>query len=139
MTVRPRAHVVLLLAFLASLSINLLLYGGLARLPEGQVFVESARRESPVALVYMTAGRWLLLVPGLAGLGEGMARSAFGAAFPAAQATPGAASDLIETGDFGRAHALARLAYWLAPLLFAAWLVAFGLRARGVHLVRNRR
>jgi len=134
-----RAHVVLLIAFLLSLFANLLLHGGLARLPEGKVFVESARRESPLGLVYMTVGEWLLVIPGLAGVGEHMARSAYGSAFSAAQATPGAASDLIETGDFGRGHALARTVYWLTPLLFVAWSLAFWLRPRAVHLVRNRR
>ena len=136
---RARAHVFLLGGFIATLFANLLLHGGLARLPEGKPFVESARRESPVALAYMTLGHWLLEVPGLAGFGEGLAREAYGPAFAAAQASPGAASDLIETGDFGRAHALARTVYWATPLLFIAWLIAFLLRPREVHLVRRGR
>jgi len=137
--VRARAHVILLIVFLVSLFANLLLHGGLARLPEGSVFVESARRESPLALAYMTAGGWLLAVPGLASVGENMALSAYGSAFSAVLATPGAASDVIETGDFGKGHALARSVYWLTPLSFLAWLVAFWLRPRGVHLVRGQR
>jgi hypothetical protein len=137
--VRARAHVVLLVAFLVSLFSNLLLLGGLARLPEGKVYLESARRESPLALAYMTAGGWLLAIPGLASVGENLALSAYGAAFPAVLATPGAASDVIETGEFGDAHALARSVYWLTPLLFVAWLLAFWLRPRGVHLVRGQR
>jgi hypothetical protein len=138
--VRARAHVLFLIAFLVSLFANLLLHGGLARLPtEGKVFLESARRESPLALAYMTAGDWLLDVPGLATAGESMALSAYGSAFSAVLANPGAASDVIETGRFGQAHALARTVYWLTPVSFLAWLVAFWLRPRGVHLLRRAR
>lgn len=136
---RAHAHVVLLIGFLVTLFVNLLLHGGLARIPEGKPFLDSARRESPLALAYMTGGEWLLKIPGLAGIGEPLAREAFGAAFAAAEDAPGAASDLLETGDFGRATSVARTIYWATPLLFVAWLIAFLLRPREVHLVRKRR
>ncbi|HET7842737.1 MAG TPA: hypothetical protein VFL14_01205, partial [Xanthomonadales bacterium] len=93
---RARAHVILLIGFVASLAFNLVLNGGLAKLPEGKVFVDSARRESPVMLAYMTLGRWAVAIPGVDGVGESLARAAYGPAFAAAQESPTAASDLIE-------------------------------------------
>jgi len=136
---RSRIHVILLLALLASVFLNLLVHGGLARLPEGKVFVESAKRESPVALAYMTLGEWLVSIPGLAAIGEQLAQAVYGPAFAAVKQSPSAASDIIELGDFGRAHALARANYWATPLLFVAWLIAFLLRPREVHLTQRRR
>lgn len=138
MTVRARAHVVLLALLLLTLFANLLLYGGLAQLPEGKAFLDSARRESPLALMYMTAGDPLIAATGLSGIGQDLARAAYGETFDAVEASPGAASDLIETGDFGEGHALARAIYWATPFLFVAWLIAYLLRPRAVHLVRRR-
>lgn len=135
---RARAHVVLLVLMLSTLFANLLLYGGLAQLPEGKAFLASARRESPLALMYMSAGEPLVAATGLSGVGQDMARAAYGETFAAVEESPGAASDLIETGDFGQGHALARAIYWATPLLLVAWLIAYLLRPRAVHLVRRR-
>jgi len=136
---RSRIHVILLLALFVSAFLNLLVHGGLTRLPEGKVFVDSAKRESPVALVYMTLGAWLVSIPGLAGTSEQLAQAVYGPAFASVKDSPSAASDMIENGDFGQAHALARANYWATPLLFVAWLIAFWLRPREVHLTQRRR
>lgn len=137
---KPRsfqAHHLCLVLLLVSLVFNLLLFGGLLRQPEGKAFRDSARREAPLALVYMSVGEQLLRIPGFAGVGESLAIDAFSPLSERVRANPSAAMDLVQNADAGTALELARFNYWATPVLLLLWIVLFLLRPRDVHLVRR--
>ena len=137
---KPRsfhAHHLCLLLLVISFVFNLLLYGGLVRLPEGKAFRDSARREAPLALLYMSVGEQLVRIPGLGGFAESLALDAYGPLFERVRENPSAAMDLVGNADAGSALGIARFNYWATPGLLLLWIVLFLLRPRDVHLVRR--
>lgn len=134
---RFRVHHLCLVLLVISLFLNLLVYGGLTRLPQGKVFRDSARREAPLVLGYMAAGEQLMRVPGMASFGESLALDAYGPLFERAQQNPGAAMDVVANAEAGTATSLARFNHWATPCLLLLWILSFVLRPREVHLVRR--
>jgi hypothetical protein len=133
-----RAHSWALLILVLALVVDLLAFGGLARVPEiGPICRESASREAPIAWTYMTVGSAAATLPGVDAVAEALALNAFGGAFDTIRAQPGAAMDLIETPNYGYVHSLVKACWWGAPVLLLLWIVLFLRRTPDVHLSRR--
>ena len=70
---------------------------------------------------------------------SGLALAGYGQAFERLQAEPAAAMDVLARGGFGPVNAILRINTWATPLLLLAWIAAYWLRPRSVHLARRKR
>lgn len=125
---------VMTLALLASLILNLLVFGGLARLPQiGNVFRESARREAAWAYAYMRVGEEIgKQAPPWDRVSQQLAMWAFGDRFITVRTTPLLAMAEIRRPVRG-VRALIQYNRVLTPWLFLVWLLSWLLRSRKVR------
>lgn len=116
------------------LAFNMLALGAAAR--AHPAIAAQARAESPLAQTYIVLDRYLRgETPYLAGLANGLANAAFGAAWPAVEAQPELALDSLYADARGKTAAFARAAYWGAPILLLLALVLYVARDRQVRLI----
>lgn len=97
-----------------------------------------ARAESPLAQTYIVLDRYASrLSPTIRSMSLGLAQSCFGEAYPAIEADPDVGLHLLHSESRGFMAAVARLAYWGAPILLLASLIFYFLRPKTIHLMRN--
>jgi hypothetical protein len=137
---KARAHVLLLILLVASLSLNLLGWSGLCRNAEvGPLVRDAVVRESPLIQTYVAVGDVLALIPGIAPAGSALAEYAFGATFATIKAEPRVALEVLDRSGHGIAPRLLAVNTLATPVLFVAWLIAFLMRPRQVATIKRRR
>jgi len=127
--------------FLLFLLIDALAFGALARQPAvGAMIASAAETQAPITQTYIALGTPLVSrAPVLQIIGESMADAAFGDSYPAIEARPDAAIDLLFSESRGPLSALFMLSYWGAPLLLVLTLAAWVFRSRRAHLIKSAR
>jgi hypothetical protein len=134
-------HWIFLILFVWALAYDLVVWGGMARLPDdlGQKLRVSAQRNALLAATYMAAGDALDdAVPALEDWGMQRARTALEKGIPRIQNDPNVAMDLILSQNWNSTHAFIKLMYWAAPVLGVAFLVAWARRPKKVSLIGRR-
>lgn len=133
---RPRIHTLFLALFVLCLACDAWLYGSLAREPEtGAIVAASARAHEPLLHAYIVLGTPLVAHLGGIAAGQRVADAAFRDAYPAMQATPPAAGDLLFSESHGTLRRILVLLFWAAPVLLVLTLVTWALRSRQTHLM----
>jgi|APFre7841882724_1041349.scaffolds.fasta_scaffold69258_2 hypothetical protein len=135
-----RLHLFVLVAALLSLLTNALAWSGLGQEHGiGPIVRESARRESALVSTYLVLGDALRALPGIDGFATELALAGYGPALERLKAEPAAAMDVLARGGFGPVNAILRINTWATPMLLLAWVVAYWLRPRKVHLAQRKR
>ena len=135
MRMQGKLHVVLGLLFVLALLFDLYLWGGLSKTPTmGPIVTDATTRELSLAMAYAPTGAALL---DLAGLGRGAAEFAqaqFAPIEARVVANPAAAMEtLVRDMPW-----LASLAYYGAPILLVAFLLAYWRRPRVLRSMQRR-
>lgn len=137
---KARAHVVLLVLLVVSLSLNLLVWPGLAREPDvGPLIRDAIQRESPLLQTYTFAGDLLAYVPGIGAAGDAIATWGYRDSFERIRTQPAVALEVIDGSGHGAIQRLLRINAVATPVLLAAWGLAFWLRPRQVSTIKRRR
>ena len=124
-----RLHVILGLLFVLALGYDLFAWGGLSRTPAlGHAVTEATTRELALASVYVPAGKALLAVPGLESVAVYHAEREFGGVQRRVLDNPAAAMETL-VRDMPM---LVRIAYYGAPVLLLAFVLALWRRPRQV-------
>lgn len=132
---RGKWHVVAGLLLLLALAYDLLLWGGLTKVPSfGPVATQAVQREVSLASLYLPAGRALVELAGLEGAAKDLAQSTFQPLEARLLANPGAAMETL-VADM---PTLPRLAYYGVPVLLLVAGVLYWRRPRGVHMIGSR-
>lgn len=137
---KGKLHIVSGLLLLLVLGFDLVVWGGVRDIPEvGTKITETARTQAPLAYTYIVLGELLDgAVPALGRYGTDYASRAFAPAVERIQADPNLAIVALFEGTLNSTHATLRLAYWLAPVLLAVFLVAWWRRPRRLSLMGGR-
>ncbi|SRR5579883_419432 len=137
---RFRYYILFGVLFLFCLLLDATTFGGLAQEAQiGAAVARTARAEAPLAHTYIVLGTPMAGVPWLREAGQSIADAAFGDSYPAIQATPDAAIDLLFSASLGPLRALLMLCYWGAPLLLLLTILAWLFRTRETHLIKSTR
>jgi hypothetical protein len=133
---RNRLHVILGVLFVVALLFDAYAWGGLSKTPSmGRIVTDASTRELALAGVYVPLGKALLDVSGLAGPATAYAESEFAPVEAHVLANPAAAMETLVTGM----PSLVRVGYYGAPLMLAAFALAFWRRPRVVRSMVGRR
>lgn len=136
MRMRGKLHLIIGLLFVLALLYDFYAWGGLAKTPAmGPAVGAAASRELALASVYVPTGRVLIDVTGLSGSAAQHAQQAFASLEERLLANPQAAMDIVVKGM----PMLPRAAYYGAPLLLLAFLIAYWRRPRVLHSMGSRR
>ena len=132
---RNRLHLVLGALFVIALLFDFYAWGGLSKTPAlGRIVTDASSRELALAGLYVPAGKGLVEVTGLAGSATAYAQSTFAGVEPRVLANPAAAMEIL-VGDM---PLVPRTAYYGAPLLLVAFLLAYWRRPRVVRSMGRR-
>lgn len=125
--------------FFFFLLVDVLTFGALARQPAvGADIARAAATQAPISQTYIALGTPLVSrAPVLQAVGESMAGAAFGDSYPAIEARPDAAIELLFSESRGPLSALFMLSYWGAPLSLLLTLAAWMFRSRRTHLIKS--
>jgi hypothetical protein len=118
-----------------ALGYDLLLWGGLGKIPSyGPIATQAVQREVSLAGFYLPVGRYLVELAGLQDVAKSFAQSTFQPLEARLLANPAAAMETL-VADMPW---LPRMAYYGAPLLLLAAGVLYWRRPRGVHMISSR-
>jgi hypothetical protein len=127
---RKRLHLILGILFVFALAFDFYAWGGLSKTATlGRLVVDVSSRELALASVYVPTGATLLDLTGLDAAATGYAQQAFAPIEAHVLANPPAAMDTL-VADMPW---MVRLPYYGAPLLLAAFAVAWWRRPRVVR------
>ena len=133
-------HWLLLGALLLSFAFDAIVWSAASQMPGAGVHLHrSARREAPLTYLYMTAGRPLIGVGALRDYGDSHAHMAFSTAADEIALAPELAMEIAHGPARSTQHATLKWMHYAPVVLFFAWLVAYILRPRNVHMVGKRR
>jgi hypothetical protein len=120
---------------------DLVVYGGLAEIPEiGPIVQRAAVREAPLVLSYMTLGSWLdEKIPALGVWGESYAMEALQEGFERIRHDPTVAIDLIFSNSWNSKHGWIKFYHWAAPVLLILSLILWARRPKVVRMMGGRR
>ena len=132
-----RLHWILLLLFAWALAYDLIVWGGVASLPDvGDKLRMSAQRNALLATMYMAGGDALdEAVPALGEWGRRRAQSALEAGIARFRDDPNVAMDLIFSQTWNGTHGFLKFMYWAAPALGVLFLVAWSRRPKKISLM----
>jgi hypothetical protein len=132
---KGRWHMLAGALFLAALLFNLFAWGGLARSSSmGPIVADAASRELSLAGVYIPFGRVAIDLLGLSGFATAYATDAFAPLQPALLRNPQAAMETLIRDMPGGV----RIAYYGAPVMLLAFVIAWWRRPRVLQTIRRR-
>ena len=132
-------HWILLAALLLAFAFDAIVWASAAALPATGVHLyRSAKREAPLTYAYMLAGRPLRAIAPVRDYGDGYARDVFEPLANEIGTKPEVAIELAHGPSRGTRHGTLKLFHYAPILLLLAWLAAYALRPKAVHLVRRR-
>jgi hypothetical protein len=126
--------VTVLLVF--ALVFDFAVWGAVAQAPDfGAKLQVAARREAPLALMYMSAGSAMdSAVPVLDSWGQHYFEIALSDGFTRFKEDPGVAMDLIFSQTWNFKHGILKLMYWAAPLLAFVAVVLWARRPKKIRM-----
>lgn len=122
--------------FLGALVFDLAVWGAIVQAPDfGAKLQVSARREAPLALMYMSAGSAMDgAVPVLDSWGQHYFEIALSDGFQRFKEDPAVALDLIFSQTWNIKHGILKFMYWATPALALAAVVLWSRRPRKVRM-----
>jgi hypothetical protein len=137
---KRRLHLIALILFGATLLYDLVVWGALPQLPEvGPSIVDSARREAPLATIYISLGSYVdAAVPSLQAFGQQRAIDAFGEGFERIRGDSTVAMDLIFNATWNLQHRWIKTLYWAAPFFLLLAIVLWTRRPTQVRTLGRR-
>lgn len=137
---RRYLHWLLLGALLLTLAFDGIVWAAAAALPRtGVHLTRSASREAPLTYFYMQAGRPLIAIGPIGDYGRAYAHRVFAPLEDEIALKPELAMELAHGKARGPRHSTLKLAHPAPPLLLVAWVVAYLMRPKTVHLGLRRR
>ena len=132
-------HWILLAALLLVFAFVAVVWSAAAALPDTGVHLyRAAKREAPLTYAYMLAGRPLRTIAALRDYGDAYANDAFARLASEIRTKPEVAIELAFGPAQGARHGTLKLAHYAPIVLFLAWVAAYLMRPKAVHLVRRR-
>ncbi|HET9485168.1 MAG TPA: hypothetical protein VFO79_14500 [Xanthomonadales bacterium] len=132
---RRYLHWVLLGALLLTLAFDVIVWASAAALPQTGVHLgRSARREAPLTYFYMQAGRPLIAIGPIGDYGRAYANRVFSPLQREIALKPELAMELAHGAARGPRHSTLKLVHPAPPLLLLAWVAAYLMRPKTVHL-----
>jgi hypothetical protein len=136
---KVRLYLLALVVFVLCLLYDLVVWGGVRRLPDvGSAIADSARREAPLATTYIAIGSVLDgWVPPLGSFGASILETAWGEGFARIRENPGVAMDLLFHNRWNVAHGWLKTMYWAAPVMLVVTLLLWLRKPKTVRTLRR--
>ena len=137
---KNRLHVVAFVLFVCCFVDDIVVWGGVRALPDvGTGIVDSARREAPLATVYIAVGTVVdSAIPPLQRYGAARLTAGLSEGFDRIRSDPTVAMDLIFHSSWNVTQTWIKTMYWAAPILLVVSIVLWIRRPKQIRTIRRR-